>query len=238
VRGHAPVAHRSETTPAAHDDQPPALLCLCGIEDADNLSRQVLEYKTLLINDILGANIVNALAHTETDRLAHEDSLTHTRTRRVFDSVLASEWERFNRYKSPFCVAFVDVDLLKRINDTHGHSAGDEVLSTIADVLDKQSRGCDTVARYGGDEFALMLPETDVDGAAVVLKRIQESLARTAFSFLPDGPAAGGERPTISIGVACSNGKTAAAEVVQAADHSVYKAKQAGRNQTWVEDGS
>ena len=228
----------SETTPAARDDQTPALLCLCGIEDADNLSRQVLEYKTLLINDILGANIVNALAHTETDRLAHEDSLTHTRTRRVFDSVLASEWERFNRYKSPFCVAFVDVDLLKRINDTHGHSAGDEVLSTIADVLDKQSRGCDTVARYGGDEFALMLPETDVDGAAVVLKRIQESLARTAFSFLPDGPAADGERPTISIGVACSNGKTAAAEVVQAADHSVYKAKQAGRNQTWVEDGS
>jgi len=211
-------------------DEVPALLCLCGIEDTDSLSRQVLEYKVLLINDILGANIANALAHTETDRLAHEDSLTGARTRRVFDSVLAAEWERFGRYEAPFCVALVDVDLLKQINDSHGHATGDEVLCKIAEVMDKQSRRCDTVVRYGGDEFGLMLPETDIAGALVVLKRVQEDLAKATFSFLPDGAEPGAERPAVSIGIACSRGKESAADVVDAADRSLYQAKQAGRN--------
>ena len=214
----------------AQDDEVPALLCLCGIEDTDSLSRQVLEYKVLLINDILGANIANALAHTETDRLAHEDSLTGAKTRRVFDSVLEAEWERFERYESPFCVALVDVDFLKRINDSYGHAAGDEVLCKIAEVMGRQSRRCDTVIRYGGDEFGLMLPETDIAGAVIVLERVQEDLAKAEFSFLSDGAAADAVLPTVSIGAACSSGKEAAAEVVDAADRSLYQAKHAGRN--------
>ena len=236
--------NRTGETPAqtlavsGKDDDVPALLCLCGIEETGNLSRQVLEYKVLLINDILGANIANALAHTETDRLAREDSLTGTKTRRVFDSILAAEWERFQRYESPFCIALIDADLLKQTNDSFGHAAGDEVLRQIADVMNRQSRRCDTVARYGGDEFGLILPETGIDGAVVILKRIQDAIERAAFSFLPDGSSAGGGRPTVSIGAACPNGKASAEEVVEAADRSLYQAKRAGRNRISLEDKS
>ncbi|MFH1730443.1 MAG: diguanylate cyclase [Planctomycetota bacterium] len=211
----------------------PALLCLCDIENPENLARHILEYKVLLISDILGANIANALAHSETDRLAHEDSLTGAKTRRVFDSAIAAEWERFERYESPFCVALIDVDHLKHINDTHGHVAGDEVLRKIADIAERQSRRCDTIARYGGDEFGLILPETDIDGALAVLERIQEAVDETVFSFAPasgaaDGPAVA--RSTVSVGVACSIGKGFGAELVAAADRALYECKQTGRD--------
>jgi len=210
----------------------PALLCLCGIENPENLARHILEYKVLLISDILGANIANALAHSETDRLAHEDSLTGAKTRRVFDSAIAAEWERFERYDSPFCVALIDVDHLKHTNDTYGHAAGDEVLRKIADIAERESRRCDTVARYGGDEFGLILPETGIGGALVVLARIQEAIDEATFSFTPASGEADSSvaRSTVSVGVACSIGKGFVAEVIAAADRALYECKQAGRN--------
>jgi len=211
----------------------PALLCLCGIENPENLARHILEYKVLLISDILGANLANALAHSETDRLAHEDSLTGAKTRRVFDSAIAAEWERFERYESPFCVALIDVDHLKHTNDTYGHAAGDEVLRKIADIAERKSRRCDTIARYGGDEFGLILPETGIGGAMVVLARIQEAIDETVFSFTPasgaaDSPAMA--RSTVSVGVACSIGRSFVAEVIAAADRALYECKQTGRD--------
>ncbi len=220
-------------------DTMPALLCLCGIENPGKVSRQVLEYKVLLINDILGANIANALAHIETDRLAHQDSLTSVRTRRVFDSLLTSEWLRFKRYDSTFAVILVDVDHLKEVNDTHGHAAGDEVLCRIAEVLDRESRRCDTVARYGGDEFAVICPETDIAGARVVADRIHAGVAQVEFSFATEGGGDGERgRPSVSIGVACANGKSSDAELLEAADRALYESKQAGRNRVSTERGA
>jgi len=230
-REEATLAERSVSVDP--DNEIPALLCLCGIENPENLARHILEYKVLLISDILGANIANALAHSETDRLAHEDSLTGAKTRRVFDSAIAGEWERFERYESPFCVALIDVDHLKHVNDTYGHSAGDEVLQKIANIAERQSRRCDTIARYGGDEFGLILPETDVDGALIVLERIREAIDEAAFSFTPASGAAGDlavARSTVSVGVACSTGRGSIAEVIDAADRALYECKQTGRD--------
>lgn len=205
----------------------PALLCLCGIEGEENLLEEVLEYKMLLINDILGANIANAMAFCETERLAKQDSLTGARTRRVFDDLLRAEWERYQRYKAPFCVAILDVDHLKQINDTFGHAAGDEVLRRVAEVVSRISRRCDVLARYGGDEFCVLLPETDIEGARTLMERIAKEIRNTRVSLI-NGPA------SVSVGIACVSGKRSPEELLAGADRALYESKRAGRGRLSV----
>jgi len=216
---------------ARDEDAPlPALLCMCGIDDPDHLSNEDLEYKVLLVNDILGANIANALAHIETERLASEDSLTGAKTRRVFDDLLRREWERYRRYRSPFCIALLDVDHMKRINDTHGHAAGDEVLRRIAEIAHGRSRECDTLARFGGDEFCLLLPETSLAGARSVMERVKDVIDGTRFALT-------NTTASVSIGISCAIGKGTPEDVLGSADRALYEAKRAGRGRLCVEEG-
>jgi len=207
----------------------PALLCLCGIRDKRDLSRETLEYKSMLVNDILGANIANALAHGETDRLAREDSLTGAKARRAFEEALAEEWSRYQRYGTAFCVALLDVDHLKAINDAHGHAAGDDVLRSIARIAMRDSRRCDVVGRYGGDEFAILLPETGLGGARAVLDRVVRAVQATPFPFL------GESRAGVSVGVSSPDGKATPEELLSAADRALYRAKELGRGRLFVE---
>ncbi|MFO7897799.1 MAG: diguanylate cyclase [Planctomycetota bacterium] len=201
----------------------PAVLCLCGIEDREGLSREVLEYKALIVNDILRANIANALAHAETRRMANEDSLTGAKTRRAFEQLLHAEWERYERYESDFCVALMDVDGLKRVNDRFGHAAGDEVIRRVAEIADRYSRRCDTVGRYGGDEFCLLLPETDEAGARRVVDRLVTELAAVEYELLE------GEQATVSAGVANSSESASPHAMLMAADAALYRTKEARR---------
>jgi len=224
LSAHDPAFAADENAP------PPALLCLCGIDDSEYLSNEDLEYKVLLVNDILGANIANALAYIETERLASEDSLTGAKTRRVFDDLLRREWERYQRYQSPFCIVLMDVDHMKRINDTQGHAAGDEVLRKIAEIAGGRSRESDTVARFGGDEFCLLLPETPLEGARTVMQRVKDVIDDTRFSLMNTAAS-------VSIGISSVAGKRAPEEVLESADRALYEAKRAGRGQLCVEEG-
>jgi diguanylate cyclase (GGDEF)-like protein len=206
----------------------PALLCLCGIAGRENLSHEEIEYKILLINEVLGANIANALVYSETERLASEDSLTHVKTRRVLEERIRNEWERHQRYRTQFCVALVDLDHLKEMNDTFGHAAGDAVLRAVADVLRRESRSCDEVSRYGGDEFCIVMPETRLDGARTLSERIAAAVAETRV------PEING-RPGVSVGVASVEGKGSPEEILGSADRALYQAKRNGRGRAVAE---
>ena len=168
-------------------------------------------------------------AYTEMKRLASEDSLTSTRTRRTFDELLRNEWQRACRYGSSFCVALIDIDRLKSINDQHGHAAGDEAIQAIAFAVMVCCRQSDAVARYGGDEFAVLLPQTALAGASSLFARIQDAVAAARLSFA-DKPA------SISVGIASSAGKRSLDELLARTDEALYEAKRAGRARTCTEE--
>lgn len=157
---------------------------------------------------------------------ARHDTLTGLLNRGTMEEALSAEWLRYLRQRTPFSVAFVDIDHFKRINDSGGHAAGDRVLRQLAALLGRHARGTDRVARWGGEEFLLLMPSTDAAGARAALQRLQIEL-RDAQPSLPPGCGP----LTFSIGVATSLATDASVDALVArADAAMYEAKQTGRN--------
>ena len=163
-------------------------------------------------------------ANEELARLATRDPLTGLYNRRRFDERLDECFQTFRRTGRPFALLAMDVDLFKRINDTHGHSAGDTVLHQLAQLLSDQVRAADFVARFGGEEFVVLLPETGkVVDAMTVAEKIRTAVDAAVF------PAV--RQVTISIGLSLSDVSDAdASAVMRRADDALYQAKAAGRN--------
>jgi diguanylate cyclase (GGDEF)-like protein len=158
--------------------------------------------------------------------LANIDPLTKSLTRRQFLSIAESEFLRFQRYHRPFSIMILDADRFKRLNDTYGHHAGDLALRSLSLVAMEQKRAQDTFGRLGGEEFALLLPETPLDRAVVVAERIR--LVWEASPVNLDGVLI---RSTMSIGVAEADSTDKTLEdLLRRADRMLYKAKEAGRN--------
>lgn len=156
------------------------------------------------------------------------DPLTGLYNRGYFREALDVEMRRATRYHRPLSLLLVDLDHFKRVNDTHGHLAGDEVLRIVSARMRGAIRGTDVVARYGGEEFVVLLPETGTDAAMVAAQHIHATVARE-----PVRTVQGLSLPiTISVGVACfPEQATAAIELVDRADAALYVAKSNGRNQ-------
>jgi two-component system cell cycle response regulator len=154
---------------------------------------------------------------------AFTDHLTGLANRRRFERQLEREVARTERYSRPFCLLLVDIDNFKGVNDTYGHDAGDETLRRVANVIQSGTRGIDTGARIGGDEFAIILPETDLVRGLEVAERLRAEIAA-----LDHGPAG---RVTASLGVAelpaCAR---TGEELRPAADAALYEAKRGGRD--------
>ena len=145
----------------------------------------------------------------------------------VFESRLAEEMVRAARYQRPFALAVVDIDRFKSLNDSKGHAEGDRRLCVVAQLLRRRLRGSDVAARYGGDEFALLLPETGHDEAIALLEDLRAAVASQAG---PDS-AAPSEPLTCSAGVAAwPDDGYAAKALLATADERLYEAKRAGRN--------
>lgn len=170
-------------------------------------------------------------AHAEVERLALTDELTGVPNRRHFLSRMEQEYERAKRYRHPLSLAMLDLDHFKRVNDLHGHPAGDLVLKHFAGLLRDQLRSEDLVGRLGGEEFALLLPETEQEGALQVLERIRQRLAGSALDNIASGFAY-----TFSAGVAMllPNEAPPCKDWIREADQALYQAKNAGRNRTVV----
>jgi len=168
------------------------------------------------------------LNHT-LERKAYEDSLTGVPNRRSMFKHISADMNRISRENAKVALALLDIDLFKNINDSYGHQKGDEVLIAIAQALDEEKRDYDFLARFGGEEFLLWLPNTDHEFAGIVCQRIKD---RVESLLLCDIPV------TISIGVSCYKmgdlkhlqNRARIDELISEADQALYAAKDAGRN--------
>jgi diguanylate cyclase (GGDEF)-like protein len=174
----------------------------------------------------ISAAINNSLLHSRMQRLAITDSVTNLYNRRGFYELARREIERARRFGHSLSVIMMDLDQLKSVNDTYGHAVGDQVLRTLADRLSQHVREFDILCRYGGDEFALLLPETDLFMASSVAERLRASIADDPI--ITDG---GPVPVTISLGVTKATlNTTNLEELLKSADRALYAAKQSGRN--------
>ena len=169
----------------------------------------------------------NALRLRRTEALSVTDDLTQLYNSRYLNQVLRREAKRASRSGRPLSLLFLDLDGFKGVNDTHGHQAGSRALMEAAAVIRKCARETDVVARFGGDEFAIILPDTGSEGAAAVGDRVRERLV--AHSFLEGNGLK--VRLTASVGVATLPDVAASAEeLVRAADMAMYQVKDSGKN--------
>jgi diguanylate cyclase (GGDEF)-like protein/hemerythrin-like metal-binding protein len=162
----------------------------------------------------------------ELSKLAGTDKLTGAWNRRRFEEALVNEMDRLKRYDHPLSTLMLDIDLFKKVNDVHGHSAGDQVLVKLASVLLANLRPSDTLTRWGGEEFVVLCPNTMLATAATLAERLRESIASTTFADVG--------QVTISVGVAeCMMGE-AWEDWFKRADAALYRAKDGGRNQVQI----
>jgi diguanylate cyclase (GGDEF)-like protein len=175
-------------------------------------------------------SIENVGLHETVERQAVTDELTGLFNRRRFQEAMATEVERSKRFGQPVGLVLLDLDDFKAVNDTYGHQQGDLVLREVARVLRETSREIDEPARYGGEELAVVLPGTDLEGAYNLAERVRAGIEELALPLL-DGD--GVLRVTASFGVATLPGSAEGMrDLVAAADEALYRAKRAGKNRT------
>jgi diguanylate cyclase (GGDEF)-like protein len=208
-----------------------ALLTLRDVTEAERLARE-LKARTA---ELSTANGELARMNARLERLANTDALTGVANRRRFMDRLAKEVERANRYGRPLSLLGLDLDHFKRINDTWGHPVGDEVLRRTGAILRDLGRDTDVPARLGGEEFAVLLPETEVGGATALAERIRRRIAAEEIEV------EGRERfnVTVSVGVASLGGAaTDGRALLKAADDALYRAKEMGRDRVCLPAGA
>ncbi len=173
------------------------------------------------IGNQIGIAIDNSRLYEETKDLSLRDPLTGLANRRLLDIVLERSFARASRMKRPLSIMMLDIDYFKQYNDEYGHSAGDEILIKLAEVLNEETREIDLVIRYGGEEFLVSLPEADLNTAHDVSERIRAKItAKTGI--------------TVSIGIASYVMEKDKEELINKADSALYLAKQKGRNRVEI----
>jgi len=191
---------------------------------------QVSLLETIAIQTAIA--LQNARIYEQMKQMAITDPVTLLYTRLHFTSLGHSEVERAQRYNRRLSVLMVDIDWFKQVNDTYGHTAGDQVLLIVANACRQALRATDIVGRWGGEEFVIILPEADMNGAALIAERIRRMVAEKEIAL-----AHTAIHMTVSIGVAAMLSQNETLEVlIDCADQAMYAAKQGGRNQVRVAD--
>jgi two-component system cell cycle response regulator len=180
--------------------------------------------KDRLINRLLEAN-------NQLEVLAATDVLTGLINRRKMFDICEQEIIRFHRNKNPFCVMMSDIDHFKIINDQYGHAAGDYILVEYSKIHKKNSRRLDRIARWGGEEFLTLLPETDLEGGGILAEKLRQKIESHPY-FYNDAKI----KVTASFGIAEFDELSEIDQCIQVADSRLYQAKNSGRNKVVIED--
>lgn len=191
-------------------------------DDRELLARVKVHYRLKVLQDELRE------ANKRLEALADTDGLTGLYNRRYFDALLGRELQRTERYKTPLGLVLLDIDHFKRVNDTYGHTMGDEVLRNVSRIVTSSVRVTDAVARYGGEEIAVVFTQTTAQGVAEVTERLRQNVAEFSHAHLGSS-----FKCTASFGVSVCDGRGVvpnARELVDRADRALYQAKRAGRN--------
>jgi diguanylate cyclase len=165
----------------------------------------------------------------EMSALVSEDPMTHSLNRRGMEQEYARETSRAMRTGNPLCVAMIDIDNFKKLNDTHGHHAGDEALIHLVRTAREELRATDIIGRMGGEEFMIMLPNTAQEDAVLVVERLQRALTKKFFLNNNDRILI-----TFSAGVAVYEAGESQESIMDRADKALYEAKHTGKNRVCV----
>ncbi len=179
---------------------------------------------------IAANSLANALARQRLElQLAHQathDPLTELLNRRAFEEILQTEASRAERYAEPLALVMLDIDHFKAVNDTYGHGTGDRLLVALTGLVAGRLRGADTMARWGGEEFMIILPRTDRTGARELAEDLRRAVAQADFP-VPD-------RITVSLGVEAHQKGDGLKDLTKRVDDALYAAKMGGRNRVVV----
>jgi diguanylate cyclase (GGDEF)-like protein len=198
---------------------------LCVI---DRVPRRLTAEQCVLLEDLAGL-VVDEMelrrANAKLVQLATTDPMTGLWNRRQFFAMAEMQWQHAQRYGRPLSLLMLDIDHFKSVNDRYGHDVGDRVILHVADLCGSQKRISDIAARLGGEEFAILMPETDVSGAGDFAERLRETIARSAVRHGDNGITV-----TVSIGIGDGDAVASLGDLLKHADAALYEAKEAGRN--------
>lgn len=199
-------------------------------------SKEQIDYEQspfyLMFKNELQALMKVKFLYSEIEILSVTDGLTSLYNRRLFEYNIEREFLRAKRYKNNLSLAILDIDLFKKVNDTYGHLYGDYVLKEVAKLMTKSFRKVDTIYRYGGEEFAVILPETPLEKAAIPAERLRKKIEQHEFVYNNIK-----SKITVSIGISTMNNLYEnRKEIIDTADKALYHGKQTGRNKVVIYD--
>lgn len=202
---------------------------------AEQLGRNVeitvatLDYLTNIKSELPNPRLIGTTFFGRIAEMSSIDPLTKLFNRQHLNQVLENELLRYDRYRVPFSIAIIDIDHFKRVNDTFGHQAGDAVLVKVSEEINASLRELDVCARYGGDEFMIVLPHTSVAMTFEIAERLRNRI---------EGMGDEVRNVTLSVGVASCPGNAITVDaIIKAADAAVYESKRNGKNATTIKSG-
>lgn len=208
--------------------------CIVAHSTIDKLTNDEINYISELTKQS-SITIERANVYSEILKNATMDALTGLNNRRQFEVRLKEEYSSANRQNTPLCAIMIDIDFFKKFNDTYGHAIGDTVLRTTANVIKEQLREYDIPSRYGGEEFCILLPQTNIDEAKIVAERLRTSVENKKIEIQTNkNEQIKHISVTISVGLAQLDIKDMADDLYMKADRALYEAKEQGRNRVVI----